>query len=169
MQICLDNFDDFVFDCQLKPQKDFVFSDGYRAVRCIVECKSPYAWTNLKTKTYPKVEIFSSVNFDNLSANLEDMLPCIEFKITNNRNFKIINKSYDNLTFEWTNLQDGEIITCDCQTGIITSSTGLNRFVNFNKNFLRFKKGRNKLEFWGNVEYVKIKYKNAVRLGGGMY
>ena len=45
----------------------------------------------------------------------------------------------------------------------ITSSLGLNRYSNFNKNFFRLLQGNNNIAITGNVESFKIIYKNAVK------
>jgi len=169
LQLCIDDFDNFHFECQIQADSDYIFMDGYRGVHCKVVCNSSFAWTSLKTKTYSSVSIHDTNVFDNLSADNNGIMPIVEFKITKGEDFKIVNKSLNNLSFEWSDLQNNEIITCDCKNAIITSSTGLTRVNNFNKTFLKFKKGRNQLEFWGNVDYIKFKYRNAVRLGGGMY
>ena len=70
-----------------------------------------------------------------------------------------------------TNLVPNEVITVDNQNELITSSTGLNRFKNLSRNknqgYLSFAHGVNKLECHGLLNYLKITYQFAIRLGGG--
>lgn len=169
LQICEKHFDAFYFNCQLKPDKDYLLN-GFMGFSCNVTCDSPFAWENVRKRRIPHNGAnFSEYSFHNLSADSDDMKPVITFKVGTNGKFKIINKSYNNLTFEWSDLQPDEIITCDCKNGIITSSLGLKRLSNFNKTFFKLKKGLNQLEFWYNATDVMFEYKNAVRLGGGIY
>lgn len=69
------------------------------------------------------------------------------------------------------NLSSNELITVDNQNEIITSSTGLNRFKNLskgeNQGYFSLAHGINKLECHGLLDYLKITYQFAVRLGGG--
>lgn len=171
LQICLEGFDTYYFNCQLKADKDYCPPcNNYRGFKCNVICDSSFAWQNIKKKTIPHNGAnYSTYRFNNVSADSEDLKPIIKFTVGSDAKFKIVNKSYNDLTFEWNNLQSGEVITCDCKTGIITSSTGLKRFSNFNKNFMRMKKGLNNLEFWYNATSVSFEYKNAIRLGGVFY
>ncbi|MEG2915562.1 MAG: hypothetical protein RR806_05675 [Oscillospiraceae bacterium] len=169
LKFCIDGLETYYFNCVLKSDEDYIFEDGYKGFKCTVECDSPFAWENTKVKSYMQPSAgYSKQIFNNLSANSEMLKPVISFTCGSNGNFKIINKSLNDLTFEWNNLQNNETITCDCQSGIITSSSGLSRFDNFNKHFLKLKKGVNNLEFWGNVSEIKFTYKNAIRLGGGL-
>ena len=64
------------------------------------------------------------------------MMPIINFKLTpNNRNFSIINKSDGRREFKFSNLLGSEKITVDNKHQIITSSSGMFRLDNFNKNY----------------------------------
>lgn len=168
LQICIDGLEKYYFNCILKPKEDYIFADGFRGFSATVECNSPFAWEDMQVKRYSQPESgYGKQIFYNLSADSEMLKPIIKFTSLGG-DFKIINKSL-NISFEWTGLQDGETIFCDCKTGIITSSTGLSRFNIFNKQFLKLQKGVNQLEFWGKAKMIEIKYKNAIRLGGGFY
>lgn len=168
LQIMSSGFRGTYFNCFLVPKEDFIFVGGYNGISCSVECDSPYAMEFMTTKTFTYTETTTKSLF-NMTADLQDLRPIVEFKMSSNGNFKIVNTSYDNLEFAWTGLLADEVITCDCQKGIITSSTGLKRFTNFNKTFLKIKNGMNNLTFIGDTEYVKIKYQNRKRIGGGLY
>ena len=51
------------------------------------------------------------------------------------------------------------------QKQIITSSTGLNRLGNFNKNWFRLVSGVNKLRIVGGLEASTMTYQNARKVG----
>lgn len=162
----------YYFNCKITPKEDLLFAGGYRGMTCTVECDSSWAWQFVTEKVYKsdgKV-MFQEV-FHNHSADANGLKPKIIFKLeTGNSEFKIVNKTTGE-SFEWKDLSPSgdEIITCDCRTKLIESSLGLYRLKNFNKQFLTFKKGGNELDFIGKVQFVKIVYQNAVRLGGGIF
>lgn len=78
----------------------------------------------------------------------------------------LTNHSYNNLEFKWTGLLGGETITVDNEHQFISSSTRLRRLDKFNKNFMKFKHGKNDLECIGTVKSLKITYQNAKKIGG---
>lgn len=172
LQIESEWYEDFYFNCILKPTEDIKFGGECFGIRCMVECDSPYAYTFSTTITYTfDSSIMNPFEFDNLSAEIYGLRPIIEFKLSNSgKDFKILNLR-TNRVFEMTNLSPNEVITVDNQNEIITSSTGLNRFKNLSRNknqgYLSFTHGVNKFECYGYAEYLKITYQFAVRLGGG--
>ena len=165
-------YSDFYFNCILKANEDIKFGGEYFGLRCNVECDSPYAYTFLTTKTYAfDSSIMNPFEFDNLSAEIYGLRPIIEFKLSNSgKDFKILNLK-TNRIFEMTNLVPNEVITVDNQNELITSSTGLNRFKNLSRNknqgYFSLVHGVNKLECHGLLNYLKITYQFAIRLGGG--
>lgn len=66
-------------------------------------------------------------------------------------------------------LQVDETITFDSLSGIIESSSGVNRVSNFNKVFVKIPKGGQKFIMTGNATNMKLIYTNAKRIGGGYY
>ncbi|MBQ6144028.1 MAG: hypothetical protein IJI84_06110 [Clostridia bacterium] len=134
LQIESEWYEDFYFNCILKPTEDIKFGGECFGVRCTVECDSSYAYTFPTTKTYTfDSSIMNPFEFDNLSAEIYGLRPIIEFKLSNSgKDFKILNLK-TNRIFEMTNLSPNEIITVDNQNEIITSNTGLNRFKNLSR------------------------------------
>ena len=172
LQIESEWYEDFYFNCILKSTEDIKFGGECFGLRCNVECDSPYAYT------FPQTNIYnfdsSAINyfeFDNFSAEIYGLRPIIEFKLSNSgKDFKILNLK-TNRIFEMTNLVPNEVITVDNQNELITSSTGLNRFKNLSRNknqgYFSLVHGVNKLECHGLLNYLKITYQFAIRLGGG--
>ncbi len=110
LQICDNRTQDYYFNCVLIPVNFFEFCDGIRGVRCTIECDSPYAWTFLKSKQYNNIVFSKSIKMLNNSADIETLKPYIEFKMSQSGNFKIINKSANDLTFGFNGLITDEII-----------------------------------------------------------
>lgn len=165
-------YSDFYFNCILKANEDIKFGGQYFGIRCNVECDSPYAYT------FPQTNIYnfdsSAINyfeFDNLSAEIYGLRPIIEIKLSDAGNSFNIKNLSTNREFKMTNLSPNEVITVDNQNEIITSSTKLNRFKNLskgeNQGYFSLVHGINKLECLGLLDYLKITYQFAVRLGGG--
>ena len=169
LQIDLDGVKDLYFNCILKPQSDYIFSNGYQGVKCVVECNSPYAYKRVRPIVFRNT--INKINYRllNNSADIETLKPIISFKMAQSGNFSIKNKTLDNLLFSFIELQKDEEIIFDCNTGILTSSTGLNRFDKFNMNLFEIGYGINDLEIVGLTEYTKIEYLEAYRLGSGWY
>jgi len=169
LQIVSDGFAGTYFNCFLMPENDFMFATGFHGISCSVECDSPYVMEFSKKKVYTYTGESSTQRFFNVTADLQEIKPKITFKMNGAGNFSITNQSYNNLLFAWDSLLDEETITCDCMTGIITSSTQLRRFFNFNKTFLKLKNGVNTLLFTGNISELTFEYQNRKRIGGGIY
>jgi phage-related protein len=65
----------------------------------------------------------------------------------------------------FTGLSANEVLTIDNNLQIITSSTGLNRLPNFNKNFFRVNQGYNSLQLTGHFAQCSIIYQSARNIG----
>lgn len=169
--LCVEGLSKYYFNAKITANEDLIFGDGYRGFACTVECDASWAWQNPITKNFNNNGKYAFVErFNNISADSNGLKPIVKFQIaTGGNDFKIINRSLNNLTFAWEGLTSEEIITCDCQTKIINSSMNLYRLKNFNKNFLVLKKGVNELEFIGFTSLIQFTYQNAIRIGGGWY
>lgn len=73
-------------------------------------------------------------------------------------------------------LQEDDIITCDCQTGIITAEKTPNIVQHFgfkgdstSKRFLKIPQGYNNFVIMGVADRISLSYTNAKKLGGGYY
>ncbi len=175
LQICIDNYNTFYYNCKLIPSTDVVFGapNGFKFT---VVCDAPGAWEYPKIVTYqfPKHSYFDFL-FNNVSGDIDYLRPIIEFKTTvNTYNFSLINNSDIDENgkpreFKFTDIGGGEVIEVNNKDKLISSSTGLFRLGKFNKKFFRFKPGVNEITAKGSCEYLKITYQNFRRLGGAIY
>ena len=78
----------------------------------------------------------------------------------------IINQTDNNRTTSFSGLHAGEELTIDCSSQIIISSE--RRLISefFNKKFFRLVPGVNNIQVDGELEYLKITYSNARKVGG---
>jgi len=161
------DFRDYYFNCILNSPEDIYIGGGYRGVKVTCVCDSGGAWQNEKTKPYP---LYSggTIIFNNESDSNDYLYPIISFEMSDGESqFSICNKSDNNRLTEFAGLYSGETITVNGRTGEIKSSSGLLRVSNFNKNFLRLKRGRNVLECSPGTDCLTITFQNFRRLGGG--
>lgn len=159
------------FNCLLNQKEDYEI-DGYNGVSMEVICDSGGAWRNSKTYDLTYTGNSATKTIVNRSAANGYTLPTVEIKFSGTGGFSIKNKSDNDRIFSFSTvngitMNDGETVTVDCQNEIITSSVATaHRLENFNKKFLRLKRGVNTLECTGAVQSLKISYPDFVRLGG---
>ena len=168
LQICQNDLRNFYYRCFLLDPEVLYYDNKARGIRCKVRCDAPWAWEYNRTEEYsfPNQNNYE-ISFANKSNNNQDTLPIVTFTLAAGTTaFKIINHSYKDLEFAWTGLQSGETIICDCERGTITSSTGMRRIKNFNKQFLKLISGINDLECVGAVDKLVISYTPVRRVGG---
>lgn len=111
-------------------------------------------------KTKPLTNVFL-----NTSDSPNGLKPIIEFTMSPSGGNYTITNTTNGISMQFKNLAGGETITLDCDRQIITSSLGFRRLSNFNKQWMRFEKGRNTLEFSGTVANVKVTYQNKKYVG----
>lgn len=142
-----------------------------RGFTCTVRCDSPYGWKYPKTTIYEytatsvdATEIFYNTSDDDGSYLYPNLV------ITQNNtdgDISITVTEDSNRVFSFMDLQANEVLTVDCLNQTISSSTGLKRMGNFNKNFLRLVPGKNTLEIVGNVESIAMETQFVARKIGG--
>lgn len=85
--------------------------------------------------------------------------PYLRIKMLENGDLKIINQSNSGLEFSFDNLNKDEIIEVDCIKEDIKSNV-MNRFDNFNDNYMSFVRGHNYLKVYGKcVIDIKFQFK----------
>lgn len=138
--------------------------NGYPyAIKCKVECDSLYSYSNERKKTYNSPTLPLTINFVNDSS--EELKPLFKFKCsTQNGNISLQNQSTDK-TMILSNLSLNETITINCAEQSIVSDLGYLRLKDFNKEFMDFKKGMNKLILSGNADYFEFIYQNSKIFG----
>lgn len=166
LQILQCDLDTVYFNCfLLKPTITSVGNLPY-AFTCTVSCDAPWSWEFPKKKTFASNLFESNIVFYNDSDDSDYLYPHNVFTLDNlTTSLKVINLSDNNRTSEITNISPNETITLDNYRQIITSSTGLNRLGNFNKNWFRLVQGVNKLKIIGGIQASTMTYQNARKVG----
>lgn len=129
-------------------------------------CDSMYPWSKLfgKNKTYTSTttssySIYLDTDFDKYIVK-----PLIIITPKANGDISIINEAND-INVSFTNCIANEVISLDCRTFKIKSSTGRVMLDNWNKNVLELKDGNNKINLSGNFT-MQVLYRLPIRIGG---
>lgn len=164
-RLCIlnDELSDVYFNCVLNDPEDIKIN-GNNGFKCTVVCDSGGAWEFPRTKRYSPIS-GSTIIINNISGNNDYMYPTISFS-SKGGSFSITNNTDNNRVFEFTNLVSDEVITVNGDTKAITSSQGISRIKNFNKNYFRLLRGANSIEFAGDINWIDITTQNFRRLGG---
>ena len=131
-----EDYEDIIFYCVLIPNEDACDSQGYRGIRCSVQCNSPFGYKEVATKSIAKT---TSLQSDKKMMNLtidcdiatQDTLPMVKIYtnksteyIYNNRGI-IINKT-NGTSMIVQNIQgnstSNNITTVNCQSGVVTNT-----------------------------------------------
>lgn len=162
---------DIYFDCIMTDPTINRVGNLIQGFSCTVLCNSPYAWmfptTTNYTYTAPIVD--SSVVYYNASDDTGSYLyPTLVITMNNiGGDISITNSSDSSRVFSFTGLSADEVLTVNCSTQTISSSTGLKRLSNFNKKFLRLVPAVNNLRIQGNVANVAMTVQYTARKIGG--
>ena len=126
-----------------------------RSVKLAGICNAPWGFEtpNPLQKSFTGSAIVSeSFSFFNTSDDSDYNRPSFSFTTSGIGNsFSITNSTDNGRIFSFTSIDANETITVDNDKGIISSSTGLRRMTNFNKNFFRLVPGRNDLAIAGGI------------------
>jgi len=164
LQIVQDDMLGSYFNCFLNNPQTLRIGNKIHGYQFEVVCDAPWAWAFEKTltKTYTDAWVSDEMAFINTSDNNDYVYP--ELVITHGSlsgDITIMNATDDHREFILTGLTSGEVITMDNDRGIISSSEGLLRMDNFNKNWFRLLPGYNSLHFYGRITSVDITYAPA--------
>lgn len=194
LRIYDEDYEDIVFFCVLIPNEDACDSQGYRGIRCSVQCNSPFGYKEVVTKSISK---FTSLQADKKAMNLtidcdiatQDILPMVKIYtnksteyIYNNRGI-IINKT-NGTSMIIHNIQGNETsnntTTVNCQSGVVTNTLNQKQWLilgsqvfnaddgatyNLNSGLLKLDKGKNNLVFYGLAYKIEVLYRPTVRVG----
>lgn len=156
------------FECTLKDPEDIVIN-GNIGWKCTVSCNAGGAWKNQKSVKHQITSSPMSIIYNNTSDDNDYNYPTIMFTSTNGGSFSIVNQADDNREMKFEELLAGETITIDGKTRRITSSLPEREYLilqNFNKKYLRFKQGVNRLTVTGEASNLSFMCKNFYRIGG---
>lgn len=168
LQIIQPDLQSVYFNCYLlEPNVIYIGNVAY-GFTFTVECDAPWAWQ--LPKTYMKADFSEVWRFYNDSDNTDYTHPYVRLKMKDSLigdgSISIINQTDNNRTTSFSGLHAGEELTIDCSSQIIISSE--RRLISefFNKKFFRLVPGVNNIQVDGELEYLKITYSNARKVGG---
>lgn len=131
-----------------------------RGITFEVTCNAPYGFEFPKTITYSYTAstVNDNVIFNNTSNDINQYLyPNLIITVNNiGGDLSITNSDDNNRIFAFTGLSPNEIITMNCGLQTLSSSIGLKRLSNFNKNFLRLVPKLNHLHIQGSVLSIQM-------------
>ena len=155
------------FNCILTDPKLSTYGNLPYVFECTVICDAPWAWQEPITNNYGQFTYQKSIQFDNYQDDNYYMFPIIQFTLqANTYSFTITNNQDNGRSMSFTSLTPGETITVDCRLGIITQSTGLLRYDNFQGDMFRLAPGINNIIVSQNLDSFSITYQNAIKVGG---
>ena len=96
----------------------------------------------IRSSNWKTIEFENSGDFD--------CFPIVHIEKVGSGNAEIQNASNNTGDFKLTGLEDGEVVSIDCENKEIVSSIGKFRYDNFSKNYLVFRRGINRLRVRGN-------------------
>lgn len=132
-----------------------------------IETNSPYAQKGDIIRRFDLTGGTNTITLNNPTHGDKYNQPVIKITMqSTGSNVSIKNITDNNRTLAITGLVGQEVITIDCYSGAITSSTGLNKKKNCNLKYTRLYYGNNQLEITGNVASIEFTYKNESRVGG---
>lgn len=118
-----------------------------------------YSSDNLNTPRLDGLQLEFNRGFNFINEGDVSVKPIIEITKYGNGDVSIINLS-NNKEFKFTNLSNNEIITVYNEEEIIESNLGLNRYSNFNDNYLDLPIGNTTLRVIGSCKIIlKWQYK----------
>lgn len=165
LQILQQDMTSIYFNCIINDFKIVSIGNIPYAFECTVVCDRPWALENMKTYNYSVFDGKTIVH-NNTSHKSGITLPIIEFTTNNgNATVSLTNKTNNNYETRFTGLLNGETITMNCQTEVVTSSMGFRRLGNFNNHWFELLPKQNTILVSGNVSNLKIKYENVRKVG----
>ena len=164
LQICQDDYGDVYFNCIMTSPEIVTIGNFAYSFKCTVICDSPFAWEFPKTYTVNNIATTTTFNFNNISNNNDYMYPTLKFYLSaTSTGFTLVNTTL-NETFSMSNLSNNEVITINCDLGIITSSLGLSRYSKLSGGFFRLKPLINNISIGTNLTKFEMIYQNARRV-----
>lgn len=160
LQINQFDMQDVYFNCILKSPKIIRIGNLLTGIKFDVVCDSPFAWRFPKTTnyTYTASVVNDNVTYNNTTDDTGNYtFPSLVITMNNiGGDISIVNSDDNNRVFTFTGLSPDEVLTIDCSLQTISSSTGLKRLSNFNKNFLRLLPKLNHLHITGSVANIAM-------------
>lgn len=160
LQILQDDLEGVYFNCLITDPNIGYFGNKAHTLSVTVVCDSPFAYTFERRDVY----VANSWTFNNISDHWDFLIPN-SVEIVCNSGDVTVNNIDAKRTLVIKNRKDGEIIRMCEYTGLVKSSSGLRVLDDFNKVFLRFSSGVNKIEMT-NVKSIIVKYSFVRKVDG---
>jgi hypothetical protein len=169
LSICQDDISNVYYNVICTSAENIYVGNVQRGMKLHFTCDSPFAWEFPRNVTYNfsgnEIKNFN-FNFYNSSEDSGYLYPIVEFTLNSIGNSMIItNLNDNNRVFSFTGIQPLETITIDNYLQTVTSSTGLLRLSNFNKQWLRLVPNLNVLNVVSGIGILKITYSFARKIG----
>lgn len=159
LRIVQDDMSIIVYNIIITQSSHVYIGNMNYALTLHARCDRPWGlhYPPLLSINYSSDTVSQTITYLNESSFSGYNKPTITFTMNSSGgSFSITNQSENNRVFSFTDLIAGEKITVDNDKGIISSSTGLFRMENFNKNFLRLIQGKNILNLAGNISQFTL-------------
>ena len=169
LQICEDDISNVYFNAICTSAKTLYVGNVNRGLKLHFRCDSPWAWEYPKTITYTftgdQIKNFY-FDFYNSSDSNEYLYPIVDFTLNNIGNsISIENTTTGEPPFIFSGISPNEHIIVDNSLKTIVSSTGLLRLNYFNKKWLRFIEGNNRIHVISAIGTLKLTYSFARKIG----
>lgn len=166
LQILQEDMTSIFFNCIINDFKITSFGNLPYVFECNVICDRGWALENARTYNYNISQNPQRIAHNNTSHKNNITLPIIEFTTNNaDATVSIINESNKRYETKFTGLSNGETISMNGQTEIITSSMRLRRLNNFNNHWFELVPNQNIIVVSGDVSNFKITYENVRKVG----
>ena len=165
LMFCEEDMSIYYFNAIFQKNDVLYINNTPYGFKCKIQCDSSYAYSSEFVETVVLNGGATSYIIKNMSSGLNYIYPKISFTCNkDNGSLHILNRNDNNRHFEICGLKQGESIIIDKWLQI-SSSYGLKRLQNCNKNWLRLKKGMNYIDFSGDVTRVNLEYQFIQGIG----
>lgn len=131
-----------------------------------IETNSPYGHMNKVHNVFDFTSSPNNITINNQSHGDRWTFPKLKITMaTTGSDISIKNVTDKGREFTITGLVGSEVIEVDCKTGMIISSTDLNKKGNCNLKYPRLAYGINNFVVTGNIKKLEITYDNDRRIG----
>jgi hypothetical protein len=169
LQIVQDDISNVYYNVICTSAENIYVGNVQRGMKLHFVCDSPWGYEFPRTLSYSfagnEIKNFT-FDFYNSSEDGGYLYPIVEFQLNTIGNSMTITNYDDNdRVFSFTGCEPLETITIDNYLQTVTSSTGLLRLTNFNKNWFRLVPGRNNLRVVSGIGTLDITYSFARKIG----
>ena len=165
LQVDQDDHADIMYYCYMVFNRKENVGQGTAGLVFDVICDAPWAWSGLRKKIYTAVSNTLSFNLNSIvDFDSYIIYPTLIFTCLGATNISIKNNT-TNETVVINNCSLNEVVTLECSSDKIKSSTGRNLMSDWNKVTLGIAENTNSFTLTGNFK-VEFQYRLPIRIGG---